>query len=533
MAGEIPASTEKARSAEIVAALCLASDLAMGFPLEHGLESTLIAMRIGQRLDIDAETASETYYACLLFHAGCTADAEDASELFGADDALLTEFVPAMFGTRRDTMAGVMRALASPGDAPLVRAGQMVRRLPKAARLHKRHTVAACQVAQMLSERLGVRPQVRALFAYLTERWDGKGEPGQAVGDELPLAVRIAHVARDAAVQNMLGGEERATRLVRQRAGGAFDPAIAACLAGDASAILSIETGRSVWQEVLDAEPHPRLELEGETIDDALAAVGNFADLASPYLVGHSAGVADLARAAARQCRFVEVDVAAAYRAALVHDVGRVAVPVRIWQKAVALSADDWERVRLHAYHSERILTRSAFLAGLAAVGSHHHERLDGSGYHRGVPAAALSPLARLLAASDAYHAMTEPRPHRAPRAPEQAAKLLMEEAQAGRLDVDAVAAVVEAAGHPKPRLDRPAGLTDREVQVVGFLARGSQTKQIARALGISAKTADRHVQNAYEKIGVSTRAAAALFAMEHGLTTWGELPMGSPRADP
>ena len=348
----------------------------------------------------------------------------------------------------------------------------------------------------MLSERLGVRPQVRALFAYLPERWDGKGEPGQAGGDRLPLAVRIAHVARDAAVQHMLGGEERATRVVRQRAGGAFDPAIAACLADDAGAILSMEAGGSVWEVVLDAEPEPRLELEGEAIDDALAAVGNFADLASPYLVGHSAGVAGLARAAGRQCRFSEADVAAAYRAALVHDVGRVALPVRIWQKAVALSADDWERVRLHAYHSERILTRSPFLAGLASVGSHHHERLDGSGYHRGVPAAALSPLARLLAASDAYHAMTEPSPHRAPRVPEQAAKLLTEEAQAGRLDVDAVAAVVETAGHPKPRLERPAGLTDREAQV-GLLAHGCQTKQIARALGISAKTADRHVQNA------------------------------------
>lgn len=214
------------------------------------------------------------------------------------------------------------------------------------------------------------------------------------------------------------------------------------------------------------------------------------------------------------------------------HDVGRVAVPVRIWQKAAPLSADDWEHVRLHAYHSERILARSAFLAGLAAIGSHHHERLDGSGYHRGVPAAALSPLSRLVAAGDAYHAMTEPRPHRAPLAPEQAAELLIQEAQAGRLDADAVSAVVEAAGHPKPRLERPAGLTEREVEVVGLLARGYQTKQVARTLGISAKTADRHVQNAYAKIGVSTRAAAALFAMEHGLATWGELPMGSARAD-
>ena len=58
------------------------------------------------------------------------------------------------------------------------------------------------------------------------------------------------------------------------------------------------------------------------------------------------------------------------------------------------------------------------------------------------------------------------------------------------------------------------------------MLARGLQTKQVARALGISVKTADRHIQNAYRKIGVSSRAAATLFAMEHGLVAWGELPM-------
>jgi DNA-binding NarL/FixJ family response regulator len=125
---------------------------------------------------------------------------------------------------------------------------------------------------------------------------------------------------------------------------------------------------------------------------------------------------------------------------------------------------------------------------------------------------------------------MTEARPHRGPLAPEAAADAVGQEAKAGRLDADAVGAVLEAAGQRVPRIERPAGLTEREIEVVALLARGLQTKQVARTLGISAKTADRHVQNAYAKIGVSTRAAAALFAMQHGLTTWGELPMGSDR---
>jgi HD-GYP domain-containing protein (c-di-GMP phosphodiesterase class II) len=363
--------------------------------------------------------------------------------------------------------------------------------------------------------------------SHSSPRWDGKGFPGRARREEIPLPVRIAHVARDAAFQCMVGGEEFAARVVRGRAGGAFDPAIAKLLADEVAEIVAIDVQGSAWDETLACEPAPPLTVQGEAIDRALAAMGDFADLASPYLVGHSAGVAEIASAAAQRCGLEAAEVMAVRRAALVHDVGRVAVPVRIWQKAAPLTADDWERIRLHAYHSERILRRSPFLAALAPVATSHHERLDGSGYHRGSVAAALTPPARLLAAADAYHAKTEPRPHREALAPERAAEALGQEARAGRLDADAVAAVLGAAGHRAPRLERPAGLTQREAQVIGLLARGLQTKQVARTLGISAKTADRHVQNAYAKIGVSTRAAATLFAMERGLATWGELPIG------
>ena len=168
---------------------------------------------------------------------------------------------------------------------------------------------------------------------------------------------------------------------------------------------------------------------------------------------------------------------------------------------------------------------------GAGAVAGAHHERLDGSGYHRGSRGADQPLPARLLAAADAYRAMCEPRPYRDPLPLERAAQTLAQEASAGRLDPDAVTAVIEAAGQRAPRLERPAGLSEREAEVVAMLARGQQTKQVAQALGISVKTADRHVQNAYRKIGVSTRAAATLFAMEHGLVAWGELPIARPAA--
>jgi len=179
------------------------------------------------------------------------------------------------------------------------------------------------------------------------------------------------------------------------------------------------------------------------------------------------------------------------------------------------------------------VISRSPFLSALAPVAGAHHERLDGSGYHRGSSAAELALPARLLAAADAFHAMCEPRPHREAVAPRRAAEELGHEASAGRLDPDAVTAVIEAAGERVPRLERPAGLTEREAEVLSMLARGLQTKQVARVLGISVKTADSHIQHAYRKVGVSTRAAATLFAMEHGLIASGELPIvrAAPRS--
>ena len=516
MADEASPAVESVRVAEVIAALSLATDLGIGVPLEHGLHSTLLAIRLADRLMVDEETASQIYYACQLFYVGCTANAGVAAELFGADDALTTYAAAGRFGSRAEMTAGFLRAIAPPGGPPIARARQLTR-LPKVARVFRHQIAAFCEVARMLTDRLGVDPSVGALFQYVAERWDGKGEPGRARGDQIPLPMRIVHVARDAAFQRMLGGVDHATSVVRRRAGHAFDSDVVAALLDGAAEPLATDVA-SAWDETLASEPRPHRLLEGESIDRALAAMGDFSDLVSSYFVGHSTGVAALAMNAAQRCRFDAADLTTIRRAALIHDIGRVAVPARIWQEPGPLRPDDWEKVRLHPYQTERILHRSPFLAALAGVAATHHERCDGSGYHRGTAASGLTPRARLLAAADAYQTKIEPRPHREPLTPARAAETLTTEVHAGRLDAIAVRAVLEAAGQPSPRVERPAGLTQRETEVIGLLARGLQTKQIARALGISVKTADNHIQNAYGKIGVSTRAAAALFAMQHGL---------------
>ncbi len=253
---------ESIRVAEVIAALSLATDLGIGVPLEHGLESTLLAMRLADRLNVDPETATQTYYACQLFYVGCTANADVAADLFGADDALTTYASPGRFGSRAEMTAGFLRAVAPPGGAPLARAGQLARGLPKVARVFKHHIAAFCEVATMLTDRLGVHSSVGSLFAYVAERWDGKGQPGRAKGDEIPLPMRIVHVARDATFQRMLGGADQALAVVRRRAGHAFDPDVVSALSEETSGFHAIDAA-SAWDETLASEPRPYKLLDG------------------------------------------------------------------------------------------------------------------------------------------------------------------------------------------------------------------------------------------------------------------------------
>lgn len=534
MTGDAESVHEAVRTAEIVAALSLATDLGIGVPVEHGLQSTLFAMRLCDQLGVDARTAAQTYYACLLFYVGCTASADVAAEMFPEDDALTRYSYSVRFGSPLEMAGGIIRGLAPPSAPALVRLAQLAVRAPRLARRFPAVVRAICEVGHMLTDRLGLAPAVSELFFYIGERWDGRGDPSQISHESIPLPVRIVHVARDAAFQRMLHGDDAVGGIIRDRATrGAFDPDIAARFAEAAPAIITLDPVASVWDDTLALEPTPHLVLEAGHIDGALRAIGDFSDLVSPFLVGHSASVAAVAATAGESIGLDDADTVELRRAAFVHDLGRVAVPARIWRDGGALSPDDWERVRLHAYHTERIITRSPFLAGLAPIAGFHHERLDGSGYHRGARAPELSTAARLLAAADAFHAMTEPRAHRPPWSRRRAGEILHDGARTRRFDPDAVIAVLRAVDQPAPRIERPAGLTAREAEVVALLARGQLTKQIARALSISGKTADRHIQQAYRKMGVSTRASAALFAMQHGLVTWGELPISNDRRHP
>ena len=311
-------------------------------------------------------------------------------------------------------------------------------------------------------------------------------------------------------------GPDAAVAVLRRRSGTAYDPALVERFCRVADRLLGSLDEASLWERTLAAEPCPRASMVGPEADAALRAVGEFADLKSSYTVGDSSGVAELASAAARATGLPADDVR---WAGWVHDIGRVGVSSRVWEKPGPLTHGEREQVRLHPYLTERVLARPARLAELGRLAAAHHERLDGSGYHRCVPAAMLSPAARLLAAADAYRAMTEPRPPPPALPAPAAARQQRGAGGGGRRGGDAVDAVLAAAGHAMPRRrEHVAGLTARELEVLRLLARGQSIREIAATLVIAPKTADAHIQHIYAKIGVSTRAAATMFAMQNDL---------------
>jgi HD-GYP domain-containing protein (c-di-GMP phosphodiesterase class II)/DNA-binding CsgD family transcriptional regulator len=516
-----PAPPEGAsfRLAEVVAALSLATDLGTGAPQERGLRACLVAVRLGERLGLAEAELGELYYLVLLAMLGCTASAHDDAAVFGDELAFGAQVAPVVFGEPGERLGWMLRHFAA-DQPPLRRAGMLARAMAAGPRALAQNSVAHCEVAWLLAERLGFGPAVRTALDALFERWDGAGAPRRLTGEALPLATRVLHVAWNAELFHRLGGAEASVAMTARRAGRALDPTVAQTFVRHAPDVLAVLDTPSPWQAVLAAEPgRPKL-LPPTFLDDVAGVVADFADLKSPYTAGHSRGVSALADEAARRLRFGQAEATVLRRAGLVHDLGRVAVSASVWDKPGPLGDAEREQVRLHAYYSERVLGRGAALSDLATLAGLHHERLDGSGYHRAARGAALPAAARVLAAADVYQAITEPRPHRPARVPELAAEEVQREAERGRLDRDAVRAVVEAAGlHPRPmRRTWPGGLSDREVEVVALLGRGLRTKEIAQRLVVSPRTVEHHVQHVYDKLGLRSRAGARLFAIEHGL---------------
>jgi HD-GYP domain-containing protein (c-di-GMP phosphodiesterase class II) len=448
-------------------------------------------------------------YAGLLRYIGCVATAHDTAPFASGDEvAFLAAFQDADFARRAATMRTAFARMLT-ADAPLARrVGGVAAFLAWPAGMQEIPR-AHCELAVTVVSELALPDATRRALAQLYERVDGRGEP-HALDAPDPVA-RVLHVAQVFEVYTRLYGPEVAWVELQRRSGAHLDgKLVGAALALGRSLIEGLD---APWETFLTVAPRDQTA----RLDHVAEVLGDVADAKCTFTAGHSRRVARLTADAAA---LVGLDPSEPYLAGLLHDVGRIAVPNGIWDAARPWTVLERETASAHARHTDRILAGAPALAGAREIAANAHERLDGSGYPRRLGASALDLASRLLAAADTWVAAQEPRPHRPALDAPGATAVLEQGAVDGRYDRVAVRAVVAAAGErpPAARDARPFGLTDREVDVLRAISLGQTAKQIATSLGLSTRTVENHTRAVFAKLGVSTRAAAGVFAARAGV---------------
>lgn len=513
----VQSTQPRVRLAEVIASLSLTTDLATGQALEHGLRRALLAVWLGEDLGLSDGELSNVYYVALLGAVGCTIEGAALSAYF-KDEIAFGEQLVLVDRTRPIKVATFFFGKIGEGDPPPRRARKVV----SAALAGPTESQIICRdVAMQVGEMLDLGPAIREALGQCHEQWDGRfpGGPRRLKGEEISLPARIFILAHDVEIFNRVGGVEAAVAIARQRAGRIYDPELAERFCAAAESHLRRLQSEVIWEAVLAAEPEPVRLLSPQDLDGMTETIANFVDMRSQYTLRHSPRVASLSETAARKLGLSGTEAIAVRQAGLLHDLGRAGVPVVMWNKTVPLTGAEWERMQSHPALTELVLARSRALGPLGTLSGLHHERLDGSGY-RGVRASFLPVAARILAVADAYQSKIEPRPHRQALEADEAAQSIRYQGQQGRLDGDVVDAVLEAAGQSLPHRKRqyPADLTEREVEVLQLAVRGLSNREMAETLAVSPKTVGHHIEHIYQKIGVSTRVGATLFALQHGL---------------
>lgn len=510
--------SDNVRLPELMAAMSLATDLAMSFPPETALRTCLLGVLVGRELGLTEQELADVFYVTLLRHLGCTSLSHEEGAFVDDDNAWRRDFTGIDYTHQLSSMRKAVVKIGA-GRGPVGRVRAIAAAASSGFTMTKVAT-AHCDAGRLLARRLGMSEGVVQGLDHVFERWDGKGWPAGVKGEAISPAARVTQFSHTVVLELWRRGSVAARLLARHQSGTEFDPGVAEAFLGRSDELLDPITAESVWDQVLNAEPDAGPWLPASRVDEVARVFGDFVDLKSPFTLGHSKAVADLASAAAARIGVEQAEVVAIRRAGLLHSLGRLAIGNGILDKAGPLTVAEWERLRLYPYHTERLLNRPLVLRPLAPLAGAVQERLDGSGYHRELQGPMLSIAARMLAAADVYEAMIEERPHRPALTADAAASAVAAECTSGRLDPEAVDCVLQTAGHSRPKAGRswPAQLTDREVEVLRRVAQAQPNKAIARDLGISQETVRNHVRHIYEKTGVQSRAGAALFAMEHDL---------------
>lgn len=447
------------RLAELIGGLTLAADLVNGFPPEKVLRTAVLAVEVGRRAGLAEATLRDAYYVTLFRFLGCTAFAHEEAADYGAGDDIATRNAMALADlsepaqTLREIVAQVGRG-ASLGE----RARAMAR-LVLGGEAARAHAHAQCEMSVQLARVVGMSDGVVRGLSEICERHDGRGEPNGVDGSALSAASQLLHLADAAEIALHRAGVDAAIELVRRRSGKHLDPALCRVFARDGRELCDALLEGSVWQRYLDLEPAP-LRSDGRQQANVALAFARFVDLKSVFTLDHSARVAALATRAAELAGLDRAAVAELGLAAHLHDLGRVSVPNRIWDKPGPLDLSERERVRMHAYYTERILARAEGWAGAARVAGAAHERSDGTGYHRALPPGVLGASERILAAADVLAALLAARPWRPAHEASAARGVLAAEVRAKHLDgvaVEAVLAALDGSAAPA-RSARPSG---------------------------------------------------------------------------
>jgi HD-GYP domain-containing protein (c-di-GMP phosphodiesterase class II) len=485
-----------------LSALVGALDLANGLPGDKSLLTGLFAFELAQEAGLTTAQARHAFHAGLLRHLGCTAYASEEARL-GEDDIGLRR---ALLSSDPLQAGDVVRAVRQANHSPARQAGGLYRLLTSSRRLRAEWSAEACGAAGVLARGLGQPPEVLLALDEVFERWDGRGGPAGLQGEACSAVGRVAQAAHVAVLFALTSSKAVAQEMLATQAGHTLEPRLSKLATQHLPSLGALTPARLERLEAsLALAP---LSLTARAIAECF---GDFADLQTPSTRGHS-------RRVARAC----LDGAQALGlpgredlelAALLHDLGQVAVPTGLWLRPKWGDADV-QAARHHTVTTEQLLARAPLFAAAAPLAGAHHERLDGSGYHRQQRGPALPRAARLLAAAEVFVALQEPRAHRPAHRAAEVTQVLSQEVTAGRLDADCVSALLGTKG----AAPAASGLTEREVEVLQQLAAGHTNKEIAQTLGISARTVQHHSIHIYEKLGVKTRAAAALLAARAGL---------------
>lgn len=511
--------------AELLCALSFATSLGFGGHMEHGLGSASLGLHLADALELPAEEREAVFYGALLKDVACTAcSAGLAAFLPDADEKpVMLSDVILMDPSKITDMLGWLAKYLRPDAQLPQRLAKLVPFLIQCGPMVKEIMRSHCEVAELFARRLGFPEDVQLALRFQWERWDGKGMAYGLKAQAIPRPARLLHLAQVLDLSYRFGGPEATFAMAREKRGTRFDPA-------GVDAFLHVAASEDFWRtfeeqttqsHLLARSPITRArQIEKDRLEQVCEVLGDFIDLKLRDDWHHSREVADVAVEMGKNLGWNAGELRKLRCAALIHDLGKAALPIGVLAKGEQRSESEEETYRLHTHYTQRILERVEAFRELIPVAASHHEWINGQGYHRQLSGEQIPLHGRVLAVANVYARQLQRQGEQ-----QNPAEILrtMRASVGSQFDPMCYDALVSAVNGRKgkaaaSKAARESSLTAREKEVLRLLAQGYNTPQIARLLSISKKTVEHHLTHIYTKIGVSSRTAAVVYSVQQGL---------------